>query len=84
MVEVPGSAAFSSRGAMPRIRAALEHAIADTAPATATDRVLQTHACFQHRTPAQQLTTAAPWISPWLPTDDRQDLRQRASCGARP
>lgn len=61
-----------------RIWAALKRAIANTAPTTMTDRVRQAHAYFRHRTPAQLLTSAAPWTSPWLPDDYRQDLRQAA------
>lgn len=29
-------------------------------------------------TPEQMLTTAVPWISPWLPKDYGQDFWQRA------
>jgi hypothetical protein len=50
-----------------RIWAALKRTIANTAPATMADRVRQAHAFFQHRTDADNLTTAAPWTSPWLP-----------------
>jgi transposase len=50
-----------------RIWAALKQHIANTAPATMADRVRQAHAFFQHRTDTQNLTTAAPWTSPWLP-----------------
>jgi transposase len=50
-----------------RIWAALKRHIANTAPATMPDRVRQAHTFFQHRTPTQNLTTAAPWTSPWLP-----------------
>ncbi|HEX8345535.1 MAG TPA: IS630 family transposase, partial [Actinoplanes sp.] len=37
-------------------------------------RVRQAHAFFRHRTPTQNLTTAAPWTSPWLPEGYGQDL----------
>jgi transposase len=50
-----------------RIWAALKRQLANTAAATITDRIHQTHAFLQHRTDAQNLTTAAPWTSPWLP-----------------
>ncbi|GAA2717653.1 IS630 family transposase [Actinoplanes palleronii] len=50
-----------------RIWAALKRTIANTAPATMADRVRQAHAFFQHRTDTDNLTTAAPWTSPWLP-----------------
>jgi transposase len=47
-----------------RIWAALKQHIANTAPATMTDRIRQAHAFFQHRTDAQNLSTAAPWLPP--------------------
>jgi transposase len=50
-----------------RLWAVMKRALANTAPTTITDRVQQAHAFFQHRTDAQNLTTAAPWTSPWLP-----------------
>ncbi|MEU4219442.1 IS630 family transposase, partial [Actinoplanes sp. NPDC026623] len=46
---------------------ALKRQLANTFAATITDRTHQTHAFFQHRTNTQNLTTAAPWTSPWLP-----------------
>jgi transposase len=57
-----------------RIWAALKQHIANTAPATMADRVRQAHAFFQHRTDTQNLTTAAPWTSPWLPPRYGQDF----------
>jgi transposase len=57
-----------------RIWAALKHHIANTAPATMADRIRQAHAFFQHRTTSQNLTTAAPWTSPWLPESYGQDF----------
>ena len=57
-----------------RIWAALKHHIANTAPATMADRVRQARAFFQHRTEGQNLTTAAPWTSPWLPSGYGQDF----------
>ncbi|XVV11936.1 IS630 family transposase [Actinoplanes sp. CA-131856] len=57
-----------------RIWAAMKHHIANTAPATMADRIRQAHAFFQHRTDAQNLTTAAPWTSPWLPPGYGQDF----------
>jgi transposase len=57
-----------------RIWAALKQHIANTAPATMTDRIRQAHAYFQHRTTPQTLPTAAPWTSPWLPEGYGQDF----------
>lgn len=57
-----------------RIWAALKQHIANTAPATMADRVRQAHAFFGNRTPTQNLTTAAPWTSPWLPEGYGQDF----------
>lgn len=57
-----------------RIWAALKQHIANTAPATMADRVRQAHAFFRNRTPAQNLATAAPWTSPWLPEGYGQDF----------
>lgn len=57
-----------------RIWAALKHHIANTAPATMADRLRQAHAFFRHRTDQQNLATAAPWTSPWLPDRYGQDL----------
>ncbi len=57
-----------------RIWAALKHHIANTAVTTLTDRLRQTHTFFRHRTPDQNLTTAAPWTSPWLPRSYRQNF----------
>jgi transposase len=57
-----------------RIWAAMKHHTANTAPATMADRIRQTHAFFQHRTNTQNLTTAAPWTSPWLPPGYGQDF----------
>jgi hypothetical protein len=48
--------------------------IANTAPAAITDRVRQAHAFFPHRTSDQNLTTAAPSTSPWLPDGYGQDF----------
>ena len=57
-----------------RIWAALKRQIANTAPATMADRVRQAHAFFRYRTYDQNLATAAPWTSPWLPDSYRQDF----------
>lgn len=57
-----------------RMWAALKHHIANTAPATMADRIRQTHAFFRHRTLDQNLTTTAPWTSPWLPPGYGQDF----------
>jgi transposase len=61
-----------------RIWAALKHHIANTAPATMNDRVQQAHAFFRHHTNEQNLTTAAPWTSPWLPEGYGQHHRPGA------
>jgi transposase len=61
-----------------RIWAALKQYIANTAPATMADRVRQAHAFFRNRTTDQNLITAAPWTSPWLPEGYGQDFRQGA------
>ena len=50
-----------------RIWAVMKQKLANTAPATMADRVRQAHVFFRHRTDAENLTTAAPWTSPWLP-----------------
>ncbi len=50
-----------------RIWATLKQHIANTAPTTMADRVRQAHAFLHNRSPDQNLTTAAPWTSPWLP-----------------
>jgi transposase len=57
-----------------RVWAAMKPWIANTAPATITDRVRQAHAFFRTRTPAQMLTATAPWTSPWLPHGYGQEL----------
>jgi transposase len=61
-----------------RIWAALKRQLANTFAATITDRIHQTHAFFQHRTDPQNLTTAAPWTSPWLPQGYGEELRAGA------
>jgi transposase len=61
-----------------RVWAVLKQWIANTAPATMTDRVRQTHAFFRNRTTEQTLTTTAPWTSPWLPEGYGQDFWSRA------
>jgi transposase len=57
-----------------RIWATLKRHLANTFAATITDRIHQTHAFFQHRTNTQNLTTAAPWTSPWLPKGYGKDF----------
>jgi transposase len=57
-----------------RIWAALKRQIANTTAATIIDCVNQAHAFFQHRTNTQNLNTAAPWTSPWLPPSYGKDL----------
>lgn len=61
-----------------RIWAALKQHIANTAPATMADRIRQAHAFFRNRSNIQNLTTAAPWTSPWLPESYGQHLRPGA------
>ena len=61
-----------------RIWAALKHHIANTAPATMTERIRQAHRFFHDRTDTQNLTTAAPWTSPWLPKGYGQNFRRGA------
>jgi transposase len=61
-----------------RIWATLKRQLANTFAATITDRIHQTHAFFQHRTDTQNLTTAAPWTSPWLPEGYGEELRAGA------
>jgi transposase len=61
-----------------RIWAALKRQLANTFAATITDRIHQAHTFFQHRTDTQNLNTAAPWTSPWLPPDYGKDLRPGA------
>jgi transposase len=61
-----------------RMWARLKGHIANTAPTTMADRIRQTHAFFRHRTSDQNLTTTAPWTSPWLPDGYGQDFRQAA------
>jgi transposase len=56
-----------------RMWAVIKHHLANTAPATMADRIRQAHAFFRHRTPEQNLTTTAPWTTPWLPEDYGQD-----------
>lgn len=57
-----------------RMWATLKQYIANTAPATITDRIRQAHAFFRNRTPDQNLTTTAPWTSPWLPDSYGQNF----------
>jgi DDE superfamily endonuclease len=60
-----------------RIWAALKAYLANTA-VTWPGRLRQVHAFFRERSPAQMLTTAASWASPWLPKSYAQDFRQAA------
>lgn len=61
-----------------RIWAVLKQYIANTAPATIADRIRQAHAFFRHRGDHQNLTTTAPWTSPWLPEGYGQHFGQGA------
>jgi transposase len=56
-----------------RVWAVMKQHIANTAPATIADRIRQAHTFFRNRTNDQNLTTAAPWTSPWLPDSYRQN-----------
>ena len=60
-----------------RIWAVLKAHLANTA-VTWPGRLRQVHAFFRQRSPAQMLTTAAPWTSPWLPKSYAQNFRQAA------
>jgi transposase len=61
-----------------RVWAALKAWLANTPTLTIQGRVRQAHAFFRARTDAQNLATAAPHTSPWLPEDYMQNLRQAA------
>lgn len=60
-----------------RIWAALKTDLANTA-VTWTERIHQARVFFRRRTPAQILTTAAPWNSPWLPKSYARHFREPA------
>jgi len=60
-----------------RIWAAAKTDLANTA-VTWTERIHQARVFFRRRTPAQNLTTAAPWTSPWLPKSYTQNFREPA------
>jgi transposase len=70
---IPGARYSPQDNPVERMWAALKHHLANTAPATMADRIRQAHAFFRHRTPTHNLTTAAPWTSPWLPEGYGQD-----------
>jgi transposase len=61
-----------------RIWGALKAWLANSPTLTIQGRVLQVHAFFRARSPAQLLATAAPYSSPWLPESYTQNLRQAA------
>ena len=61
-----------------RMWARLKQHIANTATETMAGRIRQTHAFFRDRTSDQNLTTTAPWTSPWLPDSYGQDFWQPA------
>lgn len=56
-----------------RIWAALKAYLANTATFW-PGRRRQLHAFFRSRSPDQNLTTAAPWTSPWFPASYRQNF----------
>jgi hypothetical protein len=58
--------------------AALETWLANSPTLTIAGRVRQVHAFFRDRIDAQNLATAAPHSSPWLPEDYMQNFRQAA------
>jgi transposase len=60
-----------------RVWAALKANLANTAVIW-TERIHQARIFFRQRTPAQMLTTAAPWSSPWLPKGYAQNFREPA------
>jgi hypothetical protein len=61
-----------------RIWAALKAWLANSPTLTIAGRVRQVHAFFRDRTDAQNLATAAPYSSPWLPEGYVQNFRQAA------
>jgi len=61
-----------------RVWAALKAWLANTPTLTIQGRVRQVHAFFRQRAPAQILTTAAPYSSPWLPEDYVQNFWEAA------
>jgi len=61
-----------------RMWAALKRAIDNTATDTINHRIRQAHRFFRDRTPQQNLTTCAPWSSPWLPDSYAQKIWQPA------
>ena len=60
-----------------RVWAALKTDLANTA-VTWTQRIHQARIFFRRRTPTQNLATAAPWNSPWLPKSYAQHFREPA------
>lgn len=60
-----------------RVWAAMKNHLANTA-VTFTERIGQARTFFHTRSPAQTLTTAAPWNSPWLPRSYAQNFRKPA------
>jgi transposase len=61
-----------------RIWAALKAWLANSPTLTIAGRIRQVHAFFHDRTNAQNLATAAPHSSPWLPEGYMQNFRQAA------
>jgi transposase len=61
-----------------RVWAALKAWLANTPTLTIQGRVRQVHTFFRDRTDAQNLVTAAPHSSPWLPESYVQHFRQAA------
>ncbi len=60
-----------------RLWAALVAYLANTA-VDWHDRIHQARVFFRRRTPTDNLATAAPWSSPWLPPSYMQNFRQTA------
>jgi transposase len=61
-----------------RVWGALKAWLANTPTLTIQGRLRQVHAFFRDRTDAQNLTTATPDSSPWLPNGDRHKLKEAA------
>lgn len=61
-----------------RIWGTLKAYLANNPTLTIAGRVRQVHAFFRARSEAQNLATAAPHSSPWLPEGYVQDFRQAA------
>jgi transposase len=72
--EIEGAKYSPQDNPVERVWAGLKHHIANTAPATVAARIRQAHTCLRDRTTEQNLTTAAPWTSPWPPEGFGQEF----------